>query len=361
MFGFKKNDSASSDKLNFNTQGESVPLHTMQDDLDELKGVTVEEKKKENLDLVVPVEEKTYSSDENKYTDTPKQDTESSKSYSPFLNSPSPPKLPPLPEDKKKPIEEEHPKHHIKWGKILLISASFIAVIVLVAGGYYFWITREIQAPVIEPVEIPPVDNSVVVEENAGRFSIDKPNYLSINTETDTAQTIREVLIQDASEIKESGASVPVEFIITDADNDPVAFPIFAILSGLKLSPVLDNLGEEFSLFIYKDSENVLLGLAINIEEDKEKTVTAMSTKEKTLVNDLSFLLLDNTSQTTGRIFNSSTYNDRGIRYINLDTEGKGDLSVDYAFTENQLVIGTSKNTIRSILDKIGKETKENE
>lgn len=372
MFDFKKNkfEPADSDSLNLDAVSENMPLHTMQDDLNAAQGISPSSK--ENLPPDVPghpAGETVPAGGKNlnipKYADT-------SKTYSPFLNPSAPISKPPdqndsaikkfsySPKDEGQSPDQSH-KKPLNWGKIFLISVSVLTVLLLVAGGYYFWITRKTAVPpsVSSPISNPPEEKPVIIE-NQGKFSPEKPNYLSIDIENSTPESIQQLFIQTASEIKESGISVPVEFVITDQNNNPIAFSIFSIFSGMKLSSVLDNFNEEFSLYIFLDSsageasqKNARLGLAINLK-DEQTAVTAMSAKEKTIATDLLFLLLDNNILIAGGIFQDNTKDGVPIRYVNFSTGGS--LSIDYAFTDGQLIIATSKNTMWAILDKIGQK-----
>ncbi|MCX6765415.1 MAG: hypothetical protein NT136_00350 [Candidatus Moranbacteria bacterium] len=370
MFGFKNNKnnyqpvSPDIPKRGSGTAGEDFPLHTMQDDLNAIEGLTAP-----------PEEARQYSDPERKkdFFAPPKRHNsaeyrpDTSQSSSPFLNVPPSPKFyspasrpddlskksgPSLPRRESKTPVEQYPKRGFNWKKILLVSALIISFLALAAGGYYFWLTRNASAPAPTPEAVipSPAEEPIAVEKIEEKFSAEKPNYLSIDTEIATPETLKQTLAQTASEIKKSETTSPIEFIITDSNNNPIVFHIFAVLSGLKLSPVLSNLGEEFSLFFYPDSENVRIGIAADLK-DKGRATAAMKNQEKTLINDLSFLFLDAVPQEKDKLFQSSTYKDFSIRYANLNPEES--LSIDYAVTADQLVIGTSKNTIRAILDKI--------
>lgn len=346
---------------NVNLNEEPATIHTMKDDLDAM-GYSAENKKegpkktdiqpretstpKPPLPPDRDITEKT--AEEKPAIEQSKGVMDEQKSYSPFLNA-SPPKKPTYEpkEEEKKPSRKD-----VKWGKILFASIVVVAILALAAGGYYFWITRK--TPALPPIEEPPIEEPVIVEEPQGKYNTDSPNYLLVDTEKNfTPSAIQELLLNTGSEIKEENISEPVEFIITDTDNDPVAFSIFSILLDLKLSPVLDSLDEEFSLFIYPDSDNIRLGLAVNVK-DKDQIIATLTIKENTLINDLTPLFLNVTPEITSKAFQDSQYKNFDIRFVNLDTGET--ISVDYTLSEDQLIVGTSKNTIRAVIDKISAE-----
>lgn len=364
MFDLKKNNQDPSGPIGPKENQGPVFIRTMQNDLDAASGIAASQPQQEdNISYEKPeFKEETVSGGGQPSYPRNEMGGKNSRSYSPFLNtagiktSPPPPPLPPSPPSfKNKPDVSEQPKHIPKWSRIILWSSFFIACAALMAGGYYFWTTRVTTpspTPDIQPDIIP---EPIVIEKEAVKFSTEKPNYLPIDTEKDTAKTVQQLILDTASEIKELKINVPVEFVIVDKNNNPISLPIFAILSGLKLSPVLDNLEDDFSLFIYPGAENPRTGLATNFK-DKTKAASAMTAKEKTMISDVSFLFLGEASQKTKGVFSINNSKSFPIRYLNIDANAEGLLSVDYSLTDKQLIIATSKNTMWAILDKIVKE-----
>ncbi len=366
-----------SNKNKFNTNSEminssmpeieksDVVIHTMQDDLDIASSVNVPMKEMGETQL----EEKLASQEKIYVRPSSVEKTSGpAKSYSPFLNSAPPanqatiePKGPSSYSGqsintREKLVLEPTPVTHrgLRWKKIFVISVIFIAFLSLAAGGYYFWLTRENQAPIPVPAPVldVPAEKPIIIEPIEEKFSIEKPNYLSVDVENSTSETIKQLITKTASEIKAEGIASPVEFVVTDSNNNPVAFPIFSILANLKIAPVTDALSEKFSLFICPDGNNMRIGLAINLK-DKQRALTLIKNKEKTLITDLGFLFPDIVPVKANKTFLDSTYKSILLRYINFDEENNGSLSLDYALTEDQLLLATSKNTTWRLLDKI--------
>jgi hypothetical protein len=147
--------------------------------------------------------------------------------------------------------------------------------------------------------------------------------------------------------------TAPVEFIVTDQQNNPLTFTDFATSFGLKFSSlVMSSLADNFSLYIYNDQGNIRLGLAVDSKNDVS-TKARMFNEEPNLVSEISPLFLD-TSFTAPKTvsFNSSNYANTQIYYLNLATMQNQPLSIDYTIFNKKLIIGTSKMTLRSILDK---------
>jgi hypothetical protein len=259
-------------------------------------------------------------------------------------------------EIKEIPISEEAPQKSLFFViGMIVVSALVLAIIGL--GIYYFWTVKNQEKTVVDesvqiqqPVEETPEATPVPVE----KYSSVNPNYLTLDLTTLSSEDIKAIIVSVAGEVKESSTQTPYEFVVVDANNNPVAFQIFAIAAKLNLSPaVLNTLGENFSLFIYNDSGNTRLSLAADIKSAQKKDFLAaeLLKEEKTLPADTAFLFLDTQPERLKGDFASSIYNNNAIRFINLDSQRT--LSIDYTLQDNKLFIGTSKNTLRAVLDKI--------
>jgi hypothetical protein len=153
-----------------------------------------------------------------------------------------------------------------------------------------------------------------------------------------------------ADELKQTNISQPVEFLVVDEKNNPIEFSVFSLFAGIKMPKIISDSLDGFSLYFYSDSGNIRIGAAVRIKEGKDIT-KAISLEEKRLVADLSPLQIEKAEAPKGKVFAGSIYRDVAIRYMNLNEQIT--TSVDYAFMDKQLIIGTSKNTMRAILDKM--------
>jgi len=81
---------------------------------------------------------------------------------------------------------------------------------------------------------------------------------------------------------------------------------------------------------------------------------SSLKMEESNLVKDLSPLFMGKVSEDVmyGNLFNDSLYGYIDVRYTNIDTEN----SIDYAILDDSVVFATSKNSGRSIMDKISIE-----
>ena len=240
--------------------------------------------------------------------------------------------------------------NHRKLRLIIII----MAILLLLGGGafYFFWNNQSqepenlpVPAAVTEtPVDVPPD----IIPESP--FALDKPNYLSINTETVSPAEIRQILSQTAERVKGAQITTPIAFLITDQNNNPLAFSRLAFLLKLDVaSEALDLIDETFTVYIYNDASNMRLGLALTLK-DAQAAALALAKTEPSLPYAFRALILEpDVSVAKNITFRSNAYNQYSIRFANIDSE-RG-LSLDYALKDNQWYIGMSKYTLRAILD----------
>ena len=184
------------------------------------------------------------------------------------------------------------------------------------------------------------------------KYSSENPNYLVLDIATLSSEEIKTKLSDTAKELLlDSAKQVPYEFTVVDANNNPIAFPIFATAIKLNLSAsILSSLGEKFSLFIYGDSANTRLSLAIDIIKT-DILKTELLKQEKTFIPAAMFLFMDETPKILNGAFKDSLYKNVPIRFFNVNSQIT--MSIDYAFINNKLIIATSKNTMRAMIDKL--------
>lgn len=239
--------------------------------------------------------------------------------------------------------------HKSAW----IISAGVFLMILLLAGvGWYFFVVNKEIAS--EPSVAPGGTNtdtgsreSLAVKQSP--FSLDKPNYLSLNTETVSPIDVRKILSETADRIKVAGISVPVEFFVTDQNNNPLAFSRFAFLLDLSLdTDLLALIQEAFSLYAYNDNGNVRLGLALDLKNTEAAALLAKT--ETDVPYALRALILEpDVTVAKKSVFRSAAYNQFSIRFTNIDSNQN--ISLDYSLYNNRLFIGMSKNTLRVLLD----------
>lgn len=244
----------------------------------------------------------------------------------------------------------------INWVKLAIISLVIIILSVIFFSIYFFWNSKQTNLKqtaqsTIEETIPEPNENPVTISPELENYSLENPNVISIDIESTTDQELTELLSKKAAEISSLQITNPIEFVITDKNNNPISFPIFALTAKINLSQeLLQNLEEKFSLYMFPDNNATKIGLAIDVK-NKDIVLTKMLGEEKNLPSALSFLFLDTKPTITKEVlFKDNTFNNFSIRYFNLEENTNS--SIDYTITDKQILIGTSKNTLRAIVEK---------
>lgn len=218
---------------------------------------------------------------------------------------------------------------------------------------WYFW--RNIPVATAPEAEVPEtaVSPETLPTDPAQEapFSLDTANYLSLDTETATKESVQTSINQKTLRLAKAKVTAPVEFLVTDKNNNPIAFSRLAYLMGLSFDPsLLMLLDEPFSLFLYQDASVTHIGISLTLKEPSIEGVAAIEEQEEKLPQAFQNLFYDDLVAPQKIDFRSGVYNGETVRYVNIDTEKN--LSFDYTFRGNKWLIGTSKDTLRAILDK---------
>lgn len=244
-------------------------------------------------------------------------------------------------------MEEKKPRVKVfLWLIIVLILAM------LAGGAYYYWqgeVALSTMPAVISKNDVV-VSPSIKKEAPLSPYAPDKPNFLSFNTETVTAGMIRQELEKAGKLIVEANMNAPVEFLVTDQNNNPLAFSRFALLAEISLpDDVLSQLEESFALFLLNDGGVPRAAFAFSLK-DGEAAKEAIARNESVLPFAFRGLMLESdVSVPKSMTLRSGSFRNVVVRYVNID-ESKN-LSFDYIFWKNSWYISTSKNSLRAILN----------
>lgn len=239
--------------------------------------------------------------------------------------------------------------------KYLLIGgAGVISLAALGWGGYMYWQRSQDKgmpsAPTASEGEMVSEPSPEPMTPPTQRFTTNASNPLSINIETITLDQLRQTLLQTAQEMRDDGQTTALEFTVRDQNLNPIAFSRFAYLFKITLpETLLAALDEPFSIYLYTDGARPRLGLKLTVK-DLATFQSELSKNEKTLAQAISPLFLDvTTAPKTNAIFRSGQHAGLTTRFTNIDPTLN--LSVDYAIKDPYWFIGTSKNTLWSMLD----------
>lgn len=234
-----------------------------------------------------------------------------------------------------------------------------LGALVLSLGGvvfWYWWMERsETVEPIVNEGEVkemtPPLPQETTETTPLPSYSVEQANLLSFDTETVTAEAITTEFLKIALTVQENRLQGPITFLVRDQNYNPLAFSRFAYLLGLDLDPALLNtLDEDFALYFYMDGERPRMGLQVTIR-DQVTFTAALKTAETTLPKVFEPFFLDKTTAPKTKLaFQSGLYQEQPLRYVNIDAPMN--LSIDYALRNGQWLVGTSKNTLRALLDR---------
>jgi hypothetical protein len=241
-----------------------------------------------------------------------------------------------------------------KGSRLGLALAIAAVVLIFAGGGYYFWTTRGLQNDIAD--KTPANNRPENPDENTVPgvlFATDKPNYLPVAPGSADPSGVRSLLSTTGQKVSSSGAGQAIEFFVTDEDNNSASFETFAQWSDVRLpEELLANLSGKFSLYMYNDKGSVRLGLALETSQP-QAAKAVMQKNEIGLTSLLKPLFLEIVSLPESASFKDSTYKNNQVRYLNLD-QAKA-YSIDYAVTPTHVIIATSKDTGRAIIDMVTK------
>lgn len=314
-------------------------VHVMQDDVDALSGKTV----------VSPSVSSSGAEDSNH----------------PFLREDSPfgtsgtPEV--VSEKKTEPLRAPKPavetKKYVLYGGIISLSLLVVSV-----AAYFFFVGRKSPSePSVSPVPVvdegsTPSDPSMNPQDGtaSGYYSATNPNYLMLDVESSagTPEGIARVFSEAAVKVLAMNASGPVEFVIVDKNNTPIAFSRFIYLAGLKLPDDLVSLaGESFSIYMMQDGSTIHFGTSVDLV-DAEKAMVSLKQAEPVLPTFFQGILYGGGTVVPAlSTFRSGTYGTLETRFAVID--GPSNLSFDYVVLGKKLVVGTSKNSFQAILTKL--------
>ena len=244
--------------------------------------------------------------------------------------------------------------------QIMIIAFIILIVIGLIAFGVYVLRSRMMQPEDVTIVENTAnefvVEEPPVVEDDA-LYATDIPNYFSFDVESATAKNdIKTKLDEIRTNFAQQDEKKPISFVVTDKNEIPVSFHVFAMSSGMNFPEgILSALEENFEIYAFNDpASGVRFGFVIDV---KNVVALPQALKDGELLLPQAFgpVISMGALGTDPVVFKDSSYNDKSIRYANLNQSES--YSIDYAVVNDQLIVGTSKNTLRAIMDAVQSQT----
>jgi len=209
-------------------------------------------------------------------------------------------------------------------------------------------------------VDIPLSDDSVAetgasttvqMESLEQTYSTNLPNYFSIDVESESSKdNIATELAAIAQNMQKQDIVGPISFMVTDTNNNPISFHVFALSTDMNLpQDILTALEENFEIYAYQDGINgIRFGFVVDAK-NVDILQVALKTHETTLPQAFDLILNGLGTTATDIVFGDSVYSTHPIRFYNLnETET---YSVDYTINDQRFVLGSTKNTMRALID----------
>jgi len=248
---------------------------------------------------------------------------------------------------------EDQPKNFFKKNIFLIVGG--LALLALFGGivvWYFLWSGAQIEESQLQSVVPEKSSPAPIVSTSFAEppYAPDTANYLLIDTELVTPESFMQMIQRAGEKIVATQMSKPIEFFLTDKNNNPIAFSRFAYLMKLAFpEDLLGTFGESFSYFVYNDNGHVRTGLVVSFADPLEgKKLIAQN--EKTLPSIFRVVLLNGALLPRETVFRSGVYNAETVRFVNIDTIEN--ISFDFVVRESGVFIGTSKEALRAIMDK---------
>lgn len=236
--------------------------------------------------------------------------------------------------------------------KILFGGVGALIVVLFGSGIAWYFLVQKSEPQAENTVDLPP-ETPVALPEPAPKalpYAVDKPNYLSLDVETVTAEEIERITREAALQIAEAGITSPVEFLMTDKKNNPLAFSRLAYLLKLDVpSDLLAQIEEVFSLYVYNVNGQPRLGAVLELK-DATLAKEAITKYEADIPKAFRPLLFGSGIAVPEKAaFRSGEYQGQPVRFVNID--GAQNVSLDYALRGKEWYLGNSKEVLHVILD----------
>lgn len=240
-----------------------------------------------------------------------------------------------------------------------LISAGvFIIILALVIGGAWYYLnTRSVDAV---PTENPGPDAAsgttpppVSAPANTN-ISLNQANHLKIDVESVTPEDLRKLLEAQGQIMATANINEPVEYLVTDLDDNPISFSRFAFLAGAsEPSDLVDVSDEGFSLYLVRTNGLLRIGLSVQLNGKADSSFPKNPEAVFASLKDFLYPADIQSRFPEKKEFKTSDYRNHQITYVNLDATTLS--SFDFTSDQNShtFTVSNSKDGLRAIIDKI--------
>jgi flagellar basal body-associated protein FliL len=243
--------------------------------------------------------------------------------------------------------------------KVIIIGSILTIALVLIMGIFFYLEKVKDAKMAAEQDRVNEQATATIPEEETTEpelatavFSLDRSNYLSLDTETATRDTFLAQIKENGSKIQEASIKSPVSFQVTDENNIPLAFNRFVFLMDLKIpETLLSSLDEDFGVVLYDDGGQMRMGMTLKFKEEMTTTPQELlSPLETSLPQAFAPLFYpSDIVLPTEIIFGTGAYNNATVRYSNVAPDRM--YSFDYILQDKLLYVGNSKEATRKTFE----------
>ena len=249
---------------------------------------------------------------------------------------------PPLPkmEELKIPEPSYVPAKSSKRG-LILRGIIILLVVLIAAGGLFYWLGRKTPPP----TPTPPENEAIMPQPSALIISVSETKIISLAPDKSLFELLKE----------EAKSEQPIATFkrIAILKNEREFFSASEVLKNLEVSIppyALGDFGNDYNLVLYSQVTGKRLGIIIEVQ-NPENLKEQLGNWETTLLDDFkNFYPTQVPGPRASQTFLNDAHQNVAIRYVNLPTST---LTLNYTILSNFLIIGTSKELIYTIIDKI--------
>jgi hypothetical protein len=238
---------------------------------------------------------------------------------------------------------------------MIMVISIIIAIAVLGGGFYYYWFVIKKSSPETSqetPQNVPTVDKTPPTQKTQ---EPENKNLRHLNVDLASGpESLKSGIDNLAGEfIGLSSGDDLVEINVLDNNNQAIKVKDFMASLGIILTETVSNrFLDNYTLFIKNDDSEARLGAVFELS-GVEGLAGELSQQEKGLPAKFKVFYLKQSPPEIDVPFSASQYNGANIRFLNFPSllNASFDYSIVKGKQASYLIISTSKNTTRSILD----------
>lgn len=238
--------------------------------------------------------------------------------------------------------------------QVFFIILVFILIGLIAWGGYYYWKSRSVSPVTSEQLPIIVDNNPVTPQDNEVPFKYDWKiaNTIIIDDQSGkSALSEVEKAMNDFSTYKGDGV---LEFYFVDNLDNLTTVSSKALVDKLGITlpeSVKALLKETGEGRVYLDKKGMDIRVVVALETtSRDSTLAGLLSVEPEMINDFVSIYMGKVVSDTKRtVFNDQVYREYAVRYHNIDLNNN--FSLDYTFRRDTLLISSSKESLRAVLD----------